>query len=118
MLLYCFFGSWMEKISKLCSAASHLNFNTKGYVQHIQLFHAHQANFRVTCGINGCQRTYTNFGTFSQHVYAMHYQAVCCIQSESSRRNLSSFDDDGSDDESGHTEDVDQSSYSVQIARQ
>jgi len=48
----------------------------------------------------------------------LHYQntkAVCCIQSESSRQNLSTFDDDGSDDESGHAEDIDQSSYSVQL---
>ena len=47
----------MEEITcQLCSAASHLKFNAKGYVQHIQLFHAHKANFRITCGINGCQK--------------------------------------------------------------
>lgn len=75
---------------KLCSAASHLKFNIKGYVQHVQLFHAHQANFKIVCGINGCQRTYSNFGTFSNHVYAMHHQsakAMCSVQLESNMPN-------------------------------
>ena len=32
-----------------------------------------QADFRVTCGISGCQRSYTNMGTFQNHVYNVHY---------------------------------------------
>ena len=106
----------MEKI--ICSAASHLKFNVKGYVQHIQPFHAHHSSFRVTCGINGCQKTYTNFGTFSQHVYSFHYEsskAVCRIQSEGTTSNLKSFDNsDVSNGETDDAEDVDQLSHSVQ----
>lgn len=59
-------------ICKLCSAASHLKFNIKGYLQHIRLFHAHQADFRIVCGIGGCLRSFTNFGTFTNHVYSVH----------------------------------------------
>ena len=51
---------------------AHLHFNLTTWLKHIQLFHAHQAGFRIACGIHACQRTYTNFGTFRNHVYAMH----------------------------------------------
>lgn len=61
-----------EIICKLCSAASHLKFNIKGYIQHVRLFHAHKADFRIVCGINGCLRSFTNFGTFINHVYSVH----------------------------------------------
>ncbi len=60
-----------QVICKLCSAASHLKFNIKGYVQHLRLFHAHQADFRTVCGISGCPRSFTNFGTFINHVYSV-----------------------------------------------
>lgn len=59
-------------ICKLCSAASHLKFNIKGYVHHLRLFHAHQADFRTVCGISGCPRSFTNFGTFINHIYSVH----------------------------------------------
>ena len=63
----------METLTcKLCSATSHLRLQTKEYIQHIRLFHAHRPDFKVTCGISGCQRTYTNFGTFRNHVYDVH----------------------------------------------
>lgn len=57
---------------KLFSATSHLRLQMKEYLQHIKLFHAYQPDFKVTCGINGCQRTYTNFGTFHHHVDDVH----------------------------------------------
>lgn len=28
--------------------------------------------FKVTCGIDGCQRTYSNLGTFLNHVSGVH----------------------------------------------
>jgi len=62
--LICYRDMEEEVICILCSATSHLKFNIKGFIQHIQLFHAHQADFHITCGIEGCQRSYTNCGTF------------------------------------------------------
>lgn len=62
---------------KLCSAASHLRFQVKEYIQHIKLFHAHQTDFKIICGIRGCKRTYNNPGTFFNHVYAMHGEDDC-----------------------------------------
>ena len=89
-------------ICKLCSVASHLRFNIRGYIQHICLFHAHQANFQVTCGIEGCQRSFTNCGTFSNHVYGVHgdnCKAACEVLP--AKRRLLNFEHDNNDDCNG-----------------
>lgn len=57
---------------KLCSTTSHLRSQMKEYLQHINLFHAHQPDFKITCGISGCHRTYTNFRTFRHRIYDVH----------------------------------------------
>ena len=57
---------------KLCSAASHLKFNVTDYIKHIKMFHAFMPGFKVTCGIDGCLRTYSNLGTFLNHVSGVH----------------------------------------------
>ena len=63
----------METLTcKLCSTTSYLRFEMKEYLQHIKLFHAHQPDFKITCGISGCHRTYTSFGTFCNHAYDVH----------------------------------------------
>lgn len=59
----------------LCSLTSHLKLNVTNFLKHIKLFHAHQAGFKLTCGIDGCQRTFINFRTFENHVSAMHRSA-------------------------------------------
>ena len=99
----------MEIRCSLCSAASHLNFNIKGYVQHIKLFHAHCANFRVTCGIGGCQRCYSNVRSFLNHVYAVHKddsnaQMSCHMtplnhHDDSDQDDIENFDSDTLDDD-------------------
>jgi len=61
---------------KLCLATSHLKLDVKEYVQHIRLFHAHIPDFKITCGIEGCQRTFANFGTFRNHVYDIHTEST------------------------------------------
>ena len=30
----------------------------------------------ITCGINGCQRVYTNLGTFKKHLHGMHGDGI------------------------------------------
>lgn len=57
---------------QLCSAASHIKFTMKSYIQHLRLFHGNQLDFRIKCGIGGCQSSYTNCGTFINHIYAIH----------------------------------------------
>lgn len=56
----------------LCTATSHLVLNVKEYIRRVKLFHAHRPDFRITCGIEGCQRVYRNPGTFFNHVYDVH----------------------------------------------
>ena len=60
-----------ELLCPLCPD-SLVSFNVSGYVKHIQVFHSHQPHFLLTCGIQGCVRTFKNFGTFRNHVSAKH----------------------------------------------
>lgn len=63
---------------KLCLAASHLKFNVTDYIKHIKIFHAFKPDFKVTCRINGCPKSYSNLGTFLNHVSGVH--SVACIR--------------------------------------
>ena len=38
-----------------------------GVLKHIGLVHAHEPNFHVSCGIQGCPRTYKNYYSFRKH---------------------------------------------------
>ena len=64
----------MALVCQLCSAERALNipYTLKDYLKHIELFHAHQPNFCITCGIGGCQRTFHNLQTFRNHVSDHH----------------------------------------------
>ena len=57
----------------LCAGKLSVKFNVSEYIQHVRLFHAYKPDFKITCGINGCLRSYTNVGTFRNHVSAAHY---------------------------------------------
>ena len=41
-------------------------------MKHIKLIHSHQPGFSITCGLNGCLRTFKNFRTFQNHVSDYH----------------------------------------------
>ena len=83
---------------QLCSAASHLNFNIKSYIQHLRLFHACQIDFKIRCGIGGCQRSYTNCGTYINHIYSIHGDSFTCKASHNQPED-DSFDEDDSSDQ-------------------
>ena len=61
-------------ICPLChyDRTSKLNLDLPNFLKHIKLFHAHQPSFSITCGLGGCLRTFRNFRTFRDHVYATH----------------------------------------------
>ena len=61
-------------------AAPHM----KGVVRHIGLVHSHEARFRVTCGIGGCTRTYSNFSSYKKHMYVKHRDVLDISTSERS----------------------------------
>ena len=56
----------------LCRNDLNIKFNVTEYIQHVRLFHAYKPDFKITCGINGCLRSYRNIGTFKNHVSATH----------------------------------------------
>ena len=56
----------------LCLVASHLRFSVTDYIKHLRLFHVHQPDFKFTCPIDGCQKVYSNIGSFKNHISAMH----------------------------------------------
>ena len=84
----------MEELTtcKLCSAASHLRFQVKEYIQHIKLFHAHQVDFKIICG---------------NHVYAVHGEEDCedisvnnvSMDCDEDNNNRDDDDDNYSDDD-------------------
>lgn len=51
---------------------SHLNFNLTTFMKHVKLFHSHQPDFSITCGLHGCLRTFKNYRTFQNHVSNFH----------------------------------------------
>ncbi len=58
----------------LClSSGLRLNLKICDYIKYLRLFHAHHVDFKFTCGIDGCVRSYNNIGTFKNHVSAVHY---------------------------------------------
>ena len=44
----------------------------KAVIRHIGAVHAHDPNFHICCGINGCSRVYTVFHSFRRHFYRKH----------------------------------------------
>ena len=42
------------------------------FLTHLRLIHSNEAGFQITCGIQGCPRTYVNFHTYRNHVYSIH----------------------------------------------
>ena len=42
------------------------------YLTHIRLSHADTPGFTICCGLQGCRRSFTNFLTYRNHVYARH----------------------------------------------
>ena len=53
--------------------------NLKGVVRHMATVHAHDPNFFIRCGIQGCPRNYSNFFSFKKHLYRKHrdYLELC-----------------------------------------
>ena len=94
-----------ENLTVLCACPSEcinrLKFTLKQYLQHLRLFHAHQPTFHLTCGIQGCQRTFFKFRTFENHVSLMHREEQHHIDEQDNEDMLPDNDHinlDGDDD--------------------
>ena len=60
----------------LCPVSFHKLISVGEYTKHLRLFHASKPDFKITCGINGCQQAYTNLGIFKNHLYGIHSGAI------------------------------------------
>ena len=56
----------------------------KGVIRHIGLVHSNEFGFRVTCGVGGCIRSYTNFSSYKKHMYVKHRDVLGVSTSERS----------------------------------
>ncbi len=63
-------------------------------IQHIELIHAHEANFTITCGLNDCQSTFTKYESFRRHVYRKHTDRVLRPDNDDDDGNIEVVDDD------------------------
>ena len=62
---------------------------------HIRLVHSSQPGFCITCGLHGCQRTFRNMKTFTNHIYQFHLiSRVAAISSQSTDSDNDSDDDE------------------------
>lgn len=41
-------------------------------IQHIGQVHSKSSDFHLTCGVNDCQTTFTNFAAFKRHLRKKH----------------------------------------------
>ena len=54
----------------LCSSFAGSSFSD--VFRHIQAVHAHDPDFHITCGLDGCVRRYDKFGSYKVHLYREH----------------------------------------------
>lgn len=64
----------------------------KGVLRHIGAVHAHEANFHVTCGIQGCPRSYSNYHSYKKHMYKKHREVLEVTATVSSASEVQVFE--------------------------
>ena len=42
------------------------------FLNHVRLYHADSPNFTIGCNLQGCIRSFINFYTYRNHIYAIH----------------------------------------------
>ena len=57
-------------VCPLCSCTSLPTISL--YLTHIRISHADVPGFKIICGLQGCKRSFTDFLTYRNHVYAHH----------------------------------------------
>lgn len=50
----------------------HQSKDLSNLMRHISLFHADEPNFHIDCTLQGCRRTFKNYHTYRNHIYAFH----------------------------------------------
>ena len=63
-------------------------FDLNKYLQHVQLCHEFEANFRISCGIGGCVANYKRVKYLRDHINAVHKNIIAINNVSSSCENL------------------------------
>ena len=79
---------------------------------HIRLIHADRPNFLIHCNLQGCCRTYTNFLTYRNHVYAFHGTTLSEENAEDNQATTVTMDDNGIDMEEQANSDMEMELHS------
>ena len=82
---------------------ANLYLNISRLIKHIELFHSHEPSFRITCGIDGCLRSFHNFKVFRNHTYASHGANSARARQNSEHAVDSDHDEDSIEDSEGNT---------------
>ena len=60
----------MAFVCSLCHQFASPTF--RGVFKHIGIIHSFEPNFKVTCGISGCEATFTVYSSWRSHIYRKH----------------------------------------------
>ena len=107
-------ASLLNIVCPLCPSVMQKLSNIKDYLKHIQLFHSHQPNFFITCGIDGCMRTFKSMGSFRNHVSSRH--SCTAFPDYSSSVASTSLDNDACENSSSNEDDVEEFDIGVENA--
>lgn len=55
-----------------CPKCSRRHFTVVKLIKHIGLIHAHEHDFSICCGLDGCQNYFFKYESFRRHVYRKH----------------------------------------------
>lgn len=78
------------------------------------LIHAHEHGFYITCGVQGCPRSYSNYHSYKKHMYKKHRDVleldIC--SDENLHQPLQPMETDGFELDDGHIDIAPQSIHS------
>ena len=66
---------------KKCPMCSFEAATVRIVLSHLRIVHSHDPRFNVTCGVDGCTRTFRSFSALYSHIYRQH-KSSGIIQSE------------------------------------
>ena len=90
-------------VCPLCSGSQFETVST--FMRHLRLVHADRDGFLLQCGLQGCRRTFRNFFTYRNHVYAYHATGVESVTHRDDPANMVTC---GADFESGNDSDLEE----------
>ena len=83
-----------------CSIRKHFySVNYSSVLRHIGVVHSHEANFSLTCGVNGCIRNFHNNYSFRKHLKRLHPEVFSSSVTSTSQVEVTIDESDNNIDE-------------------